>query len=136
MKGRPIKLTFISEVKRENTSFDANGLYYIKGDATYICFDEAQEVGIVKNIVKINGDEVLITRSGPISMRQAFKKKKQTSGMLKSPFGHFLMETKTENVEYHYKNARGKLFISYILKLNGEEIGRHSITIKFKEDLK
>lgn len=126
MNGTQINLTFQSE----NTSFETNGLYYIKGNTTYILFDEKQEVGLIKTTVKINEDEVLITRSGPVSMRQLFKKNEQTSGTLKSPYGNFLMETKTDQMEYSY----GKLFVSYTLTLNGEETDRQSITIKFKEE--
>lgn len=138
--GKQIKLTFVSEVRAglrtENTSFETNGLYYIKDQATYICYDEEQDDSIVKNIIKIKDGEVLITRTGPVSMRQLFKKKITTTGIFKSPLATFQMETMTDNIEYHWndKNFRGKLFISYSLRLNNDDASRRTITIKFKEE--
>lgn len=139
-KGKRIKVTFVSEVregsKKEITSFETIGLYYIKDKVAYLSYDEEHEDGKVRNIVKIKDQEVLITRSGPVSMRQFFKNKEVTSGTYKSQYANLLMETKTDNIEYRWneKNPRGQLFIAYSLKVNGEGSRRHTITIKFREE--
>ncbi|GAA3318577.1 hypothetical protein GCM10020331_021940 [Ectobacillus funiculus] len=56
--------------------FETNGLYYEKkGQGTYITFQEPNEQGEVKTVVKIQDDTVLIMRSGSVSMRQTHKKR-------------------------------------------------------------
>nr|WP_309098252.1 DUF1934 domain-containing protein [Fredinandcohnia onubensis] len=137
--GVPIDLKFVTEIKdgprKENVAFDANGLYYIKGDNTYLQFDEKQETGTVKTVIKISEKEVLILRSGQVKMRQVYRKNATTQGSFQNQHGTFDLTAKTNNIEYKwYKNSRkGTLFLAYELSLHGEVSGLHKITITFKE---
>jgi uncharacterized beta-barrel protein YwiB (DUF1934 family) len=139
--GTPIHLKFVTEIndqgRKDHVAFDANGQYYIKGNTTYLSFIERQEYGDVKTIIKIKESEVLILRSGAVTMRQLHRNKEVTSGTYQNPAGTFETITKTNNIEFKwYKNKqRGKLFLTYTLKLQGEDAGRYSITITFKEEL-
>lgn len=138
-EGTPIELKFVTEIKdgprKENVAFDANGLYYIKGENTYLQFDEKQEAGTVKTVIKISEKEVLILRSGIVKMRQVYRKNETTNGSFQNQMGNFNLTTKTNNIEYKwYKNSRkGKLFLAYELSLQGEKSGLHKIAITFKE---
>lgn len=138
-EGTPIALNFVTEIKdgprKENVAFDANGLYYLKGDNTYLQFDEKQEAGTVKTVIKITEKEVLIIRSGQVKMRQVYRKNETTNGTFQNNLGTFNLTTKTNNIEYKwYKNSRkGTLFLAYELSLQGEKSGLHKITITFKE---
>lgn len=137
--GTPIQLKFVTEIKdglrKENVAFDANGLYYIKGNSTYLAFEEKQEIGPVKTIIKISDSEVLILRSGSVKMRQVYRKNEVTNGSYENEMGTFLVTTKTNNIEYKwYKNSqKGSLFLTYELSLQGEKSGLYAITINFKE---
>lgn len=138
--GTPIQLKFVTEIsdrgRKENVAFEANGLYYIKGNSTYLSFHEPHQAGDVKTIIKINDSDVLILRSGAVKMRQLYKKKEETKGTYQNQAGTFEMKTKTNTIEYRwYKGSRkGKLFLSYLLTLHGEAAGRYTITILFRED--
>ncbi|MFT4415345.1 DUF1934 domain-containing protein [Fredinandcohnia humi] len=137
--GTPIQIKFVTEIKdglqKEHVAFDANGLYYIKGNSTYLSFEEKQETGTVKTIIKISNEEVLILRSGNVKMRQVYRKKEVTRGTFENALGTFEVLTKTNNIEYKwFKNSnKGSLFLSYELSLQGEKSGLYTISIMFKE---
>jgi uncharacterized beta-barrel protein YwiB (DUF1934 family) len=137
--GTPIRLKQVTEIRdglrKETVVLEANGLYYLKGNHVYLTFEEEQEYGKIKNIVKIRDDEVVVLRSGAIQMRHTFQKNKETIGTYESIAGQWTMKTKTEQVLYRYneKAKKGELFFSYILQLENEQVGRHAITITFKE---
>ncbi|MEH7383854.1 DUF1934 domain-containing protein [Bacillus sp. JJ1521] len=138
-EGTPIELKFVTEIKdgprKENVAFDAIGLYYIKGNKTYLQFDEKQVMGTVKTVIKISEKEVLILRSGILKMRQIYRKNETTIGSFQNQLGTFDLTAKTNNIEYKwYKNSRkGTLFLAYELSLQGEKSGLHKISITFKE---
>ncbi len=140
--GTPIQLKFVTEIKDQNdkqtVAFDAIGQYYIKGSHTYLVFVEPHDLGEVKTVVKIKNEEVLILRSDAVTMRQLFRKGEATQGTYQSQIGTMGMLTNTNNIEYiFYKNShKGKLFLTYTLALQGEQSGRYSITITFKEENK
>ncbi|GGE82289.1 DUF1934 domain-containing protein [Priestia taiwanensis] len=139
-KGLPIKLKFVTEIRdgkrKETVAFDTNGLYYEKGKNRYLTFQEPHEQGEIKTIVKMYDDEVLIMRSGVVSMRQVYKKGHWTQGTYQNTLGQFSMDTKTDNVlvQWSEKTKKGSLFVTYQLLLQGNEAGRYTITINFKED--
>ncbi|KIQ93806.1 putative beta-barrel protein ywiB [Anoxybacillus thermarum] len=139
VNGIPIQLKQVTEIRdgarKEIVVIEANGLYYLKGDATYVTFEETHEGETIKNVVKIANDEVVVLRSGAISMRHTFRKQSETIGTYESPMARWEMKTKTEQVLYQYneKTKKGQLFFSYILHLSGKHVGRHAVTISFKE---
>ena len=138
--GTPIQLKFVTNIhngsQKENVAFETNGLYYLKGDTTYLSFVENQDYGSVRTKVKIKDDEVLILRSGAVSMRHVYRNKEVTHGMYQNPAGNFEMVTRTNNIEYKWYNNsnKGKLFLAYSLQLQGESTGNYAITITFKEE--
>jgi uncharacterized beta-barrel protein YwiB (DUF1934 family) len=50
--GTPIYLKQVTDIRdglrKETVVFETNGLYYVKGSAVYLTFEENQEVGKVK----------------------------------------------------------------------------------------
>lgn len=142
-KGTPVKVKFATEIKRglekEHVAFEANGLYYIKDTASYLTFDETINHTAIKTTLKISSEEILIMRSGEaLAMQQKFRRKERTTGLYQTQFGRFDMVTDTENIEYQWneKSGRGRLFVTYLMQLQGdrEGMGRHSMTIHFKEE--
>lgn len=137
--GTPIQIKFVTEIRdksqKENVAFDTIGLYYLKGNNTYLTFEEPNDAGKIKTTVKITDSEVLILRSGAVKMRQLYRKNEEIIGTFQNQMGTFEMTTKTNNIEYKwYKNSqKGMLFLSYELLLQGEKSGRYTISITFKE---
>lgn len=122
--------------RKETVKLESDGKLYIKDQATIIAFEENLEhVGNVKTMIKIKEDEVLVMRTGAVSMRQVFRKGEETVGEYKSQAGKMQMRTKTEvaNYQYQQKNNKGKIVLAYRLNLQGEDVGRYRITLSFKE---
>ncbi len=140
--GVPVHVKFVTQIRdgarKETIAFDTNGLYYEKGQSTYLTFEEPNEQGQVRTIVKIQDEVVRIMRSGALSMRQMHVKGEKTEGVYESALGTFRLETKTDNVqlEWSEKTRKGQLFLTYALLLNGSDAGRYTITIQFKEETK
>ena len=137
--GTPIHLKHVTEIRdgfrKETVAFEADGLYYLKGDTVYLTFKEDQNAGSVKTVLKISGRELTVLRSGAVNMRHIFRKSEETVGSYQSPLGELIMKTKTNNIEYRYneKAKKGQVLLSYVLWLQGEQAGTHTITITFRE---
>ncbi len=140
--GLPVKLKFTTQIRegtrKETVAFETVGLYYVKGQSIYLKFQEPNEHGEINTIIKIQGDDVLIMRSGVVSMRQTHRKGEWTKGTYRSELGDFSLDTKTDNVLFNWsdKTKKGQLFVTYTLLLNETEAGRYTITIHFKEEAK
>lgn len=84
LAGLPVHVHFVTEIRegarKETVAFEANGQYYVKGQGTYVTFQEPNEQGEVKTIIKIQDEQVLIMRSGAVSMRQTHVKGEWTTG--------------------------------------------------------
>lgn len=138
--GIPIQLKQVTEIRdglrKETVVLETNGLYYLKGDTVYLTFEEKYEGKTVKNVLKITGDEVVVLRSGAVQMRHTFRKHEETVGTYENSAARWPMKTKTEQVLYRYneKAKKGQLFFSYILQLADQHVGRHTMTITFKEE--
>jgi uncharacterized beta-barrel protein YwiB (DUF1934 family) len=138
----PILISFVSEIRdgprKEKMSFASTGHYYIKEDTSYLSFEEPHEDGKVQTMIKASGSEVMIRRSGAVNMKQTFRKKEETAGFYDSPYGRLEMKIKTDNIEYIWqdKSKKGRLFLSYVLTLQGQPAGRYSMTITFREEQK
>ncbi|MFC4184144.1 DUF1934 domain-containing protein [Saccharococcus thermophilus] len=136
--GIPMQLKQVTDirdgVRKETVVLEAKGIYYIKENAMYLHFEEQQEIGSIRTVVKITNDEVLVMRSGAVHMRHAFRKTEETTGHYRTSFGQWTMKTKTDQIEFHYddKRKKGRLFVSYQLQMQNEQTGRHAMTIMFK----
>jgi uncharacterized beta-barrel protein YwiB (DUF1934 family) len=138
----PIQVKFVTEIhdgpRKETIAFETIGLYYDKGQTTYVTFQEPNDQGEVKTMLKIKQDEVVITRAGAVVMRQIHKKGQLTTGTYESQLGSFSLQTKTDNVHFEWseKNRKGQLFLTYALQIQENNAGRYAITITFKEEIK
>ncbi|WP_110112658.1 DUF1934 domain-containing protein [Bacillus sp. CGMCC 1.16541] len=119
--------------RKETTAMDAKGMYYKKGETIYLLYKEKQEVGEIQTIVKVAQEEVSVTRSGAVKMKQVFRKKESLGSTYISPFGRMDMETLAHNIEYKQMNKKGRLFMTYDLHMQGDYAGKYALTITFKE---
>ncbi|KPU54398.1 DUF1934 domain-containing protein [Bacillus wiedmannii] len=139
LAGLPVHVHFVTEIRegarKETVAFEANGQYYVKDQGTYVTFQEPNEQGEVKTIIKIQDEQVLIMRSGAVSMRQTHVKGEWTTGTYTSELGTFALQTKTDNVLFKWSDEKkkGQLFLTYALLLSEQEAGRYTITLNLKE---
>ncbi|EKN62973.1 DUF1934 domain-containing protein [Schinkia azotoformans] len=137
----PIRLKLVTEIRdgagrKELLTIEEEGTLYSKEDATFLAYKEMMEnVGQISNVIKVKGDEVLIMRSGGVSMRQTYKKGATTFGSYQSPYGMMEMVAKTENIDFTNRidSRKAKLILSYQLQMQGEWVGRHRLTFMIEK---
>lgn len=122
--------------EQETTRNRVTGDLLSKGETTYLKYEEqAEDEESVRNVVKLSGEEVTIIRNGPVSMHQHFREGVTTEGHYGTPFGTMQMETDTKKVDYEWHSdiGTGKILLSYLLKLQGNDLGKVTLTFSIKE---
>lgn len=142
MEGQqvPVSIRLVTEIRELDekavTVVEETGSLIQKGKFTVLTFTEHQEdQPNIDAFITITDDKVSIKRTGAVDMHQQFKKKQQTENMYRHALGIIHMETYTDQVIFEKQNnqLKGKLFISYTTKLNGEGNRRHRLTLTFEE---
>lgn len=122
---------------QETTRNRVRGNLLSKGESIYLKYEEqAEDEEHVRNVVKLSDNEVTIIRNGPVSMHQRFREGITTEGHYGTPFGTMLMETATEQVDYewHPHKGTGRIVLAYLLKLQGNDLGRVTLTFTIREE--
>ncbi|MFP3726284.1 DUF1934 domain-containing protein [Priestia filamentosa] len=136
--GKKVSVEVVSDIRdgarKEIVKTNSKGLLYEKGDSIYIKYDEEQDGEEIRTLLKIGKVEVLLNRSGAVTMKQTFKKQQKTEGSYKSPYGIFHVLTETHNIEYQQFKTKVRLFLSYDLYLQGEKAGKYALTVTVKEE--
>lgn len=136
----PVSLKLVTEIRdqsrKENMVQETEGFLYAKNNATFLSYnEEIENAGEVQTVVKIQDEKVLIIRTGAVTMKQTFTKGKETEGTYQSPYGKMSMVTKTENIRTSFKNIHnGKLFLTYLLEMQGNQLGRYRMTFSFSSN--
>jgi uncharacterized beta-barrel protein YwiB (DUF1934 family) len=142
LESTPIQLTVLSEIhngkddEKETIEVKTTGEYVQKGKTQYIRYEEEHELGYVKTTVKITGNEVVVMRSGAVSMKQRFSKGVLTLTDYTTPFGKLQLETKTKSLTIDTNELEGKLVILYDLQIDEKEKHVHKLVLTYKEEQK
>jgi uncharacterized beta-barrel protein YwiB (DUF1934 family) len=138
--GQPIKVKVVTEMRNgpqtETMTQHSKGMRYLKGNTTYLRYEEKlAEEATVDTTVKVSGEDVTVIRKGAVTMKQLFRKHEVTFSTYRSVHGPMEMETKTDMLKYEWneRKASGKLTLSYMLTLQGEQVGRHKLTFLIEE---
>ncbi|MFC0272430.1 DUF1934 domain-containing protein [Metabacillus herbersteinensis] len=140
----PIHIKVISEIQqlndpdKEKIEFQTVGEYYIKENKTYIRYDEEHELGFVKTTLKMSENEVMVMRSGAVTMKQRFSENQLTATDYTTPFGKLQLVTHTKSikVEKDQQKLQGFIRVIYELEIGENEKHLHTLFIAFKEDIK
>lgn len=121
--------------KPECTVTEVNGEYYFRNQTHYVMFEESQE-GFsekTKSMLKIKEDSVELTKKGLIHSHMFFAKQNVYATEYKTPFGSFLMEIHTGNLEIKESDREIKIKIEYSLKSQEQPVADCDIHIIIKE---
>ncbi|MDC3416799.1 DUF1934 domain-containing protein [Aquibacillus salsiterrae] len=135
----PVMIKMITEIRElgqlAKTVIEEEGIYIYRGNTSVLKFTEHQDgEEDVNALITIKPDKVSIKRTGAVDMHQVFRKKERTENVYRHAYGSIHIETHTDEITYQQlEQGKGKLFISYTTKLNGEGNRRHRLTITFKE---
>ncbi|MCD8510644.1 MAG: DUF1934 domain-containing protein [Bacillus sp. (in: Bacteria)] len=141
-KGIPVtihmKTTIHDGGQTEETALKSEGQLYQKGTTTYVRFEEPSEeegYGTSMQTIKIQDNEISVSRNGAVTMNQRFIPGVETEGMLHSPYGQMTMLTKTSGIEFRWNKAlgAGRLRLQYGLHLQGNDAGNYDLRVIIKE---
>lgn len=132
-----VKLHIATKVKGASGvvrhEFAGRGTVHQKGDITYVQYEEnLDEIGKVRQFIKITKDELIIHRKGAVSMRQQFFTGKETHGVYETSFGRipFVLKTNRWQLQWDEKKERGTLTVDYEMTLAESEKQKHELAIK------
>ena len=97
--------------------------YYLKNGKHYIVYEEVVEgtSGVIKNRIKINGDEcVEIVKSGLSNSHMIFRRKikKNQVQFYKTPYGQMLIGVNTRHLQVDFEEDKIAVQIDYELDVN------------------
>lgn len=136
-ESTPVQIHVLSEIQngqeKETIEMNTTGEYIEKGTYSYLRYEETHELGAVKTTVKMNEHEVIVMRSGAITMKQRFIKDTVTLTDYGTPFGKLQLETKTNSLSIKKAELESRLVILYDLQIDVNETHVHKLVITYKE---
>ncbi|MDC3414960.1 DUF1934 domain-containing protein [Aquibacillus sp. 3ASR75-11] len=139
----PVSIDLTTEIREldhvESITIEESGTLIKKGNINVLTFVEhREEAEDILALITIQPGKVSVKRSGGVEMHQVFKRKQTTENVYRHEYGTLHMETYTDQISYHQlgNQKKGELFVSYQVKLNGEQKRKHRLTLSFKEETK
>lgn len=129
-----VKTTIEQDGDKETFELMVLGRYLEKDGTSFLKYEEVQEEGNVRTIVKVAGKEALILRGGAVKMRLPFELNRLLRGSYEMPFGVFETLTMTKRLEHSFENGRGLIDILYDFRMQGSPGGTYRLEITFEED--
>lgn len=123
-----------SDGSKEELTLTSTGEWITKNNINYLKYEEKQEQGIVRTIVKMEQNQAVILRSGAVKMRLAFCEGKTMMGSYESEHG--TLSLMTDTIKYIHRTPEkdaGCFHVSYDLVMAENHVGSYAMTIDFKE---
>lgn len=121
--------------EEEHIEFSTTGEFLKKEQAFYLTYQESQEVGNIKTVMKISGGHLLLIRSGAVRSRQLFQKGKKTYTYYETPYGSLRLAAETKRFRWHTDGEKhGTLNLEYLLEIEGDQAHLHRLAIQFKKE--
>lgn len=138
--GVPVKIKLLTNINQDGQedTFEliVFGRYYIKGDTSYLIYDEVMEKGSVHTIVKFNEESAQISRRGALNMKLSFHKKEKRGGTFNTDIGTLILGTATQKLTYQWDETekQGNMNLKYKFFMEEMEVGTYHLSFEFKED--
>jgi uncharacterized beta-barrel protein YwiB (DUF1934 family) len=136
----PVKIKVKTDIRsggsKETFELTAFGRYYKKNGSRFLQYEEENEAGTVKTIVKMADGEGLILRSGAVKMRLPFRMNKKMRGSYEMPFGTMEMLTLTKGLSQSFDDGSGtgSFDLLYEMKMQGSQANTYHLVITFEEE--
>lgn len=111
------------------------GQYFFKNNKHYILYEEIVEgeMESCKNRIKIEENQVEITKTGSVNVHMIFQENKKNLTYYNTPFGNLLIGLETSHVEFIEESDHLIVKIQYGLDVNYSHISDCNIEIKVME---
>ena len=127
-----LTMTITQGFEISKTSYEADANLLEKDGKFFLFFDEENydDHEITKCRFEISDDSLRMRRNGPIVMEQTHINGEETSGYIKTPFGH--VNTKLQTSQFSFTrqtNGNYHLDLGYDLYTDGEKTGCYLLEI-------
>lgn len=108
------------------------GQYFLKNEKHYVLFEEILEgeKETCKNRIKIDDNQVEITKTGSVNVHMVFEENKKNLTYYHTPFGNLLIGLETRKIELCEEDSQILLNIQYGLDVNYAHVSDCNIEIK------
>lgn len=122
--------------QQETVEVVSLGELYEKDDKIYVSYDEAAEGAsgvdceIVKNLLKVNQDQIEIIKKGVTETHMVFIEDKDTISYYSTPFGELEVAIHTDRLEKVVNEKGFQIFLEYALEINASHMSSCNVDIK------
>ncbi len=118
----------------DSVELQTTGRCYLKNDIIYLVYEETQEQG-GKTTLKLQGDRVILNRSGVVQHKQVFAAGERHAGPYITQFGRIEMAVETKKLHIGLtQELTGDLEIAYDLEVNGQWQSANQLFVTIRED--
>lgn len=107
--------------KTDTIEETACGSYYEKNGKQYIIYKAVNEGGTISSMIKIDGEEMVIKRSGEVSSSMTYRADRKSRFMYNLPYGSLEMEIDTQRLVTRLGERGGTVELMYTLTVQGEK---------------
>lgn len=107
--------------KTDTIEETACGSYYEKNGKQYIIYKSVNEGDTISSVIKIDGEEMVIKRSGSVSSSMTFRADRKSRFMYNLPYGSIEMEIDTQRLSTRFDEGGGTAKLMYTLTVQGEK---------------
>jgi uncharacterized beta-barrel protein YwiB (DUF1934 family) len=125
----------IPESEPDVTTFTTTGFYEKNGEAVRLIYKESEMIGAkdVQTEIAIEGDTVVLKRSGGMESQLTIQKGRRHSSLYNTPQGDFVLGIFGESLMAEFSETQGKIYMSYTIDVYSGLLSKNIMEIKFKE---
>ena len=117
--------------EQDNIESVAVGVYFKKNDSHYILYEDRDEESrqTSKNRIKYKDNLLELTRQGLVNTHMVFEENKVHMTDYVTPYGHFHLGIRTENVKLEEQEDSIRISAEYKIEIGEEPISTNQINI-------
>lgn len=128
-------LQFLEDETDDNIETVQQGEYFFRNGSHFLLYEEYLEdfPEPVKSVIRIRGNELTLTRKGPLNVQMNFTQGKKTLTRYRTPYGAMTIGLDTDRVECRAENNGLFVEVEYVLEANYQYVADCTIRIEARE---
>ena len=122
-------------VAPEVTELATEGVMTLDGDAIGLAYEESELTGMEGTTTRftLQGDRVVLERTGTIQSRMEFKQGERSSSLYETPWGTMVVDIATTKLAHRLNERGGVMEIVFTIAVNHQVTGENRFKIRVKE---
>ena len=122
-------------VAPEVTELATEGVMTLDGDAISLAYEESELTGMEGTTTRftLQGDRVVLERTGTIQSRMEFKQGERSSSLYETPWGTMVVDIATTKLAHRLNERGGVLEIVFTIAVNHQVTGENRFKVRVRE---